>query len=104
MGSIKPAIYKLKGNIKKYDWGGVEFISDLFSYPNPDKEPMAEYWLGAHDLSSSRLITERKEMSLKKFIEDDTDQVLGRTTSRRFGRLPYLLKVLDVRDMLSIQV
>ena len=104
MGSIKPAIYKLKGNIKKYDWGGVEFISNLFSYPNPGNEPMAEYWLGAHDLSSSRLITDRKEMSLKKFIEDDTDQVLGRTTSRRFGRLPYLLKVLDVRDMLSIQV
>src|SRR5699024_8649769 len=29
---------------------------------------------------------------------------LGEKTQTRFGRLPYLLKVLDVRDMLSIQV
>ncbi len=31
-------------------------------------------------------------------------ELLGAYTAGRFGRLPYLLKILDVKDMLSIQV
>src|SRR5690606_9215819 len=31
-------------------------------------------------------------------------EALGRQTADRFGRLPFLFKVLDVKDMLSIQV
>jgi mannose-6-phosphate isomerase len=65
---------------------------------------MAEYWLGAHDSASSILVSENKKIGLNQFIEKDKEKTLGRTVAKKFGRLPYLLKILDVRDMLSIQV
>ena len=68
MVSHKSSIYKLKGVIKKYDWGGTEFLSRLLSFSNPGKETLAEYWLGAHDLSSSVLITGKGEIKLNDFI------------------------------------
>jgi mannose-6-phosphate isomerase len=65
---------------------------------------MAEYWLGAHDSASSILVTKNDEIGLNQFIEKDKENALGKTVSKKFDRLPYLLKILDVRDMLSIQV
>ncbi len=104
MGSYKSGIYKLKGVIRNYDWGGTDFLSDLLSYPNSLKQPMAEYWLGAHEMASSLLVTPDGNIELNKFIANIEEKVLGKTVSKKFGRLPYLLKILDVRDMLSIQV
>jgi len=98
------AIYRLKGVIRNYDWGGVEFLSKLLSQSNPKHEPMAEYWLGAHDSASSILVTGNNQISLNQFIEKDKEMALGKTVAKKFGRLPFLLKILDVRDMLSIQV
>jgi len=103
MGS-ESSVYKLKGIIRDYDWGGVEFLSKFLSLSNPNHEPMAEYWLGAHDSASSILVTMNSEMGLNQFIEEEKEKVLGKTVTKKFGRLPYLLKVLDVRNMLSIQV
>ena len=104
MARNESSIYKLKGVIRNYDWGGVEFLSKLLSHSNPKHEPMAEYWLGAHDSASSILVTKNDEIGLNQFIEKDKEKALGKTVSKKFGRLPYLLKILDVRDMLSIQV
>jgi len=104
MASTESSIYKLKGVVRNYDWGGLEFLSKLLSRPNPKREPMAEYWLGAHDSASSTLITKDGEIGLNQFIEKDKEKTLGKTVAKKFGRLPYLLKILDVRDMLSIQV
>jgi len=98
------SIYKLKGVIRNYDWGGSEFLSNLLSHSNPTGEPMAEYWLGAHDSASSILVTKDSEIGLNQFIEKDKEKILGKTVAKKFGRLPYLLKILDVKDMLSIQV
>src|SRR3954470_22252540 len=97
-------IYRLEGVIKHYDWGGSDFLAELLSQPGAQKEPMAEYWLGAHHLSSSVIITENGKLPLKEFIEMAKGEILGKTVSQRFGGLPYLLKVLDVKDLLSIQV
>ncbi|MBA4166380.1 MAG: mannose-6-phosphate isomerase, class I [Chitinophagaceae bacterium] len=41
-------IFKIKGLIKHYDWGGKTFIPQLLNIPNPDKKPFAEYWLGSN--------------------------------------------------------
>ena len=102
----KPAhsIYKLEGVIKNYDWGGKDFLAEILSIPNPEEKPMAEYWLGAHQLSSSIIITENGKISLEEFIAADEEEVIGRTIAKKFGTLPYLLKIQDVHDMLSIQV
>jgi mannose-6-phosphate isomerase len=99
-----PSVFKLEGVIKHYDWGGTSFLSELLSIPNAKGKPMAEYWLGAHPLSSSSIITENGQMFLKEFIAGNKDKALGRSVAKKFGELPYLLKILDVKDLLSIQV
>ncbi len=66
-------IFRIKGTIKQYDWGGKTFIPQLLNEQNTGKRPYAEYWL-------------------------------GNNLDERFGKVPYLLKVLDVEKMLSIQV
>ncbi|HVS96811.1 MAG TPA: mannose-6-phosphate isomerase, class I [Puia sp.] len=42
--------------------------------------------------------------ALNSYIRQHPEDTLGPHTAARFGRLPYLLKILDVKDMLSIQV
>lgn len=104
MQGNKSSLYKLNGVIRNYDWGGTEFLSKMLSRPNPEKKPMAEYWLGAHDSAPSILVDGRSEIALNRFVEQHKEEILGKTISSKFGRLPYLLKILDVKDMLSIQV
>jgi len=104
MVHYKPAVSKLKGVIRAYDWGGTEFLSQLLSHPNPQAKPMAEYWLGAHDMDSAMVFTTDGEVKLTEFVAGDKERVLGKSVARKFGRLPYLLKILDVTKMLSIQV
>jgi mannose-6-phosphate isomerase len=100
----RSGIYKLKGVVRNYDWGGAEFLSNLLSLPNPKQQPMAEYWLGAHDSDSSLILSDGRDTRLNQFIDKDKETILGKTVSKKFGRLPYLLKILDVKHMLSIQV
>jgi mannose-6-phosphate isomerase len=97
--------YKLTGKIQHYAWGGCSFIPQLLHLGNPDKEPFAEYWLGAHDKAPSTLSVEgKKTVPLNELISSDPEKYLGSKTAGAFGRLPFLFKVLDVREMLSIQV
>lgn len=99
------SMYRLKGSIQHYAWGGHHFIADLLGEAVPSKAPCAEYWLGAHRQAPSRILPDAfTEEPLDAFIARDPVHCLGPETARKFGRLPYLLKVLDVKDMLSIQV
>jgi mannose-6-phosphate isomerase len=50
------------------------------------------------------LKTENGEQTLNSFLNTDLADKLGSEISEKFGRLPFLFKVLDVNDMLSIQV
>lgn len=97
-------IFKLKGFNQHYAWGGFHFIPDLLGIPNPENKPFAEYWMGAHPSASSKLQTTEGEISLKELIQKDPEAALTKEVYQKFGELPYLLKVLDVKDMLSIQV
>lgn len=98
---MKP-IYKLKGVVQHYSWGGTDFIPRLLDVDNKDKKPFAEYWLGAHPAAPA--ILEEENRSLQQLIEQEPIQTLGETVASKFGSLPYLFKILDVRQMLSIQV
>lgn len=98
-------IYRLEGKIQHYTWGGTEFIPALLRQPSDPGVPCAELWLGAHQNAPSEVIlSDIERVKLNDFISKDPAAILGEDTARRFGRLPYLLKVLDVKDMLSIQV
>ena len=84
-----PGIYPLKGIVKHYDWGGTSFIPSLLKTENKGKKPFAEYWMGIHPLGDSLVDTGGTELTPLSVIANS---------------LPYLFKVLDVKDMLSIQV
>jgi mannose-6-phosphate isomerase len=94
-------LYKLKGKLQHYQWGGYTFLADLLNLGKQDK-PCAEYWLGAHENAPAE-IAGNGQVPLNRFIKEHPE-VLGEKVRQSFGRLPYLLKVLDVKDMLSIQV
>lgn len=97
--------YLLNGKVQHYAWGGYEYIPQLLHRENPDHRPYAEYWLGAHDKASSTIsIDGKKDAALNELIARKPERFLGKETADRFGRLPFLFKVLDVKDMLSIQV
>jgi mannose-6-phosphate isomerase len=97
-------VFKLRGKIQQYAWGGKSYLPELLSIPNPDNKPFAEYWMGAHDNASSEIDVEAMAVQLNGYIKEWPEDTLGAYTAGRFGRLPYLLKILDVKDMLSIQV
>jgi mannose-6-phosphate isomerase len=96
---VKDNFYKLKGTIQHYQWGGKHFIPALLNINNDAQQPFAEYWLGAHDNAPALL---DNNTDLKTTLQNTS--LLGKYVADVFGRLPYLLKVLDVKDMLSIQV
>ncbi len=91
-------MFELHGTVLHYPWGTSDAICDLLGV-EPDGRPYAEYWLGAHPSSPSRM--EDKPLD-GLFIEDES--LLGPETVDRFGKqLPYLMKVLSARHALSLQ-
>ncbi|MGZ5245440.1 MAG: mannose-6-phosphate isomerase, class I, partial [Bacteroidia bacterium] len=100
--SFMDGIYKLKGVVQHYSWGGTEFIPELIGVNNTDSKPFAEYWLGAHANASS--VLEEENILLHELICHRPVEILGESVAKKFGSLPYLFKILDVKQMLSIQV
>ena len=98
-------IYKLKGRIMNYSWGGHEFLPHLLGFEPEGHQTYAEYWMGAHKNAPSKLICENETgEDLDKLIETNPQTVLGEAVAYKYHALPYLLKILDVKSMLSIQV
>ena len=99
------AVFKLENTIQNYAWGSRTAMPGLLGYENPDNEPMAELWMGAHPKAPSLLVKEDgTEVELNRYIENSPDQILGRKLNRTFaGRLPFLFKVLAAGSPLSIQ-
>jgi mannose-6-phosphate isomerase len=101
--ATRPAAYRLKGKVQHYSWGGYEFIPRLLGVTGGD-QPSAEYWLGAHPSQPATVVVQGTSRLLPEWIATDPGGVLGKKTAASFNGLPFLLKVLDVRQMLSIQV
>jgi mannose-6-phosphate isomerase len=104
MELLKNKVFRLEGKVQQYAWGGFSYLSHLLKIPNPENKPFAEYWLGAHDSASASLISNEEKIALDKYIKTFPKETLGIEVAKKFGELPYLLKILDVKDMLSIQV
>ena len=96
--------YKLLGKHRHYDWGGNTFLPNLMGVENVNHLPYAEYWMGAHALAASTIQTTEGEKDLAALIIENPAKWLGKEVATKFEALPYLYKILDVRDMLSIQV
>ncbi len=101
----KNKVFKLIGKVQHYAWGGSKYIAHLLNIENNENKQFAEYWLGAHDNASAEMVvSDQEEIKLNDYIKSFPLETLGFEASQQFGRLPYLLKILDVKDMLSIQV
>lgn len=96
---------KLINSVQNYAWGSKTALTELYGIANPQQQPMAELWMGAHPKSSSRITAANGEtVSLRDAIENNKTALLGETVANRFGELPFLFKVLCAAQPLSIQV
>jgi mannose-6-phosphate isomerase len=97
-------VVMLHGAVQHYDWGGRDFIPALLGIANRDRKPFAELWIGAHPNAPSMADVAGMAVPLDRLIAEAPDKILGPSVSARCGEnLPYLLKVLDAAEMLSIQ-
>jgi mannose-6-phosphate isomerase len=83
-------IYKLKNQIKHYEWGSTRILPDFLGLADDQcgdhDKPYAEMWMGTHPSAPSEV--EINGVSLKEIS----------------GELPFLLKLIAVEKPLSIQV
>ena len=97
------AILKLKPSCKDYLWGGHRLAEEYnIEY---DGQILAEAWeLSCHPDGPS-VITNGPNAgkTLQEYIDENGMEVLG-THCRRFREFPILVKFIDARDNLSIQV
>ncbi|RYY40427.1 MAG: mannose-6-phosphate isomerase, class I [Chitinophagaceae bacterium] len=96
-------VFPITGVVQHYAWGGGVFISNLVGEKHGGK-PAAEYWLGVHPSNPSTVHTSLGDEPLDRFVAREPEFALGTMVRERFGNLPFLFKVLDVAQMLSIQV
>jgi mannose-6-phosphate isomerase len=85
-------------------WGGRR-LAHLLSAPLPGDGPIGEAWLlsDRDDHPSHVANGPLKGRTLGQLLEQWPDQLLGKLVGR-FRRFPLLLKFLDARDTLSVQV
>ncbi|EMK5830317.1 MULTISPECIES: mannose-6-phosphate isomerase [Citrobacter] len=96
---------KLINSVQNYAWGSKTALTELYGIANPQQQPMAELWMGAHPKSSSQVVDANGQtVSLRDVIEKHKSTLLGDAVAERFGELPFLFKVLCAAQPLSIQV
>ena len=85
-------------------WGGRR-LAGLLTAPLPGDGPIGEAWvLSDRDDHQSRVADgPLKGWTIAQLLAQFPEPVMGRLVGR-FGRFPLLLKFLDVREMLSVQV
>lgn len=94
----------LTNTVQRYDWGSVDAIPHLLG-TEPDGQPQAELWLGAHASAPSVTVVEDEDVALDRLVTEAPVQTLGHRVAEQFGpRLPYLMKVLAAGKALSLQV
>jgi mannose-6-phosphate isomerase len=85
-------------------WGGRR-LPDLLTMPLPDDGPFGEAWVlsDRQDHQSRVANGPLQGCTIGQLLAQSPKQLLGKL-SGRFRRFPLLLKFLDAREMLSVQV
>jgi mannose-6-phosphate isomerase len=85
-------------------WGGRR-LSNVLGAPLPGDGPIGEAWvLSDRNDHPSRIASgSLKGQTIAQVLEQFPEQVMGKLAGR-FRRFPLLLKFLDAREMLSVQV
>lgn len=103
MDDMNSEILKLSPVFTDYLWGGDKLKTEFNK--KTDISPLAESWeLSAHpDGQSTVCGGEYDGYTLKEYIEKTGDAVLGQN-AKRFDYFPILIKFIDAKDNLSVQV
>ncbi|MEO5583734.1 MAG: mannose-6-phosphate isomerase, class I [Saprospiraceae bacterium] len=98
-------VIQIRPGIQHYAWGGKSYIPSWLNIANIDSKPFAEAWYGDHSLAPAGVINDAFNGSLNHWIAKDPSGILGRESIDLYGsHMPFLLKILDVHDMLSLQL
>ena len=97
------ALFKLSPAFKDYIWGGTRLRDEYGK--NCDYDKVAESWeLSCHKDGESVIADgEFKGLTLSQYIEKEGKAVLG-SACERFESFPILIKLIDAKDNLSVQV
>jgi mannose-6-phosphate isomerase len=85
--------------IQHYAWGSHDEIPRILGR-QPDGQPWAEAWFGAHPMAPATLAD---GSNLADVIAEDLVGTVGPDIAQQFGGLPFLLKILSAGQPLSIQ-
>jgi mannose-6-phosphate isomerase len=85
-------------------WGGRR-LADVLTAPLPSDGPIGEAWVLSDRDDHQSLVANGplKGRTIGQLLEQSPEQLLGKLAGR-FRRFPLLLKFLDAREMLSVQV
>lgn len=98
-------MYKFEPILKSTLWGGEKIVA--YKGMNSDRKQVGESWELSGVKGSESVVAEGpdKGMSLPELIARDGARLLGRHNRERFGgEFPLLIKFIDARQDLSIQV
>ena len=90
---------RLDPAVRHYEWGSRTAIPDLLGLPASDR-PWAELWFGAHPQGPA--LVGEAGTPLDQAVAADPVAALG-PEAARFGRLPFMVKVLAAARPLSLQ-
>ena len=93
----------LKPVIKDYLWGGTRLKTE-FGFET-DKEIAAEGWMLSCHKDGNSVVADGEfaGLTLAQYIEKEGKSVLG-TNCEKFENFPILIKLIDAKDNLSVQV
>ena len=103
LGDVSKEIIKLSPAFKDYLWGGNRLVTEFDK--NCDYDVVAESWeLSAHKAGNSIVTNGRyKGLEFGKYLEQIEDDVVG-WKCVAFEQFPMLIKFIDAKKPLSIQV
>ncbi len=93
----------LTNTVQPYAWGSTTAIAAIRG-EDPPGGPQAELWIGAHPKAPSLVLRDGVERPLDAVVAADPVGELGSDAASRFGRFPFLLKILAAASPLSLQV
>jgi mannose-6-phosphate isomerase len=103
---IQPPLYPLRFEpIYEYrPWGGRR-LANWLTAPLPGDGPVGEAWVLSDRDDHASVVAEGplKGHTIAQLMAQSSEQLLGKLPGR-FSRFPLLLKFLDARDTLSVQV
>ena len=98
-------MFKFNPLLKSILWGGEKIVP--FKHLTSDQKQVGESWeiSGVKDNESVVSNGEYKGWTLNKLVETLKDKIVGKENYERFGNeFPLLVKFIDAREQLSIQV